>query len=124
MTRKNQAAKEQMKMVKFLAPFVILLVLNLLSLALILYRSYVEAAYHYVLLIVYLLVNGYYLFTACRIVVGSPTQTEGSLRIPQEKSGAKPIELPVRYDKGGVWTVDEAADLDAYQAYVYYLFNR
>ena len=45
-------------------------------------------------------------------------------RIPQEKSGAKPIELPVRYDKGGVWTVDEAADPDAYQAYVYYLFNR
>ena len=167
-TRKNQAAKEQMKMVRFLAPFVVLLVLNLLSLALILFRSYVEAAYHYVLLIVYLLVNCYYLFTACRIVVGSATQVEdalfdiqeamqykdsteedyvtikttamgedmirtatydenwtgGMLRIPQEKDGAKPIELPVRYDKGGVWTVDKAADPDAYQAYVYFLFNR
>ena len=61
---------------------------------------------------------------AVRTAMYDENWTEGSLRIPQEKSGAKPIELPVRYDKGGVWTVDEATDPDAYQAYVYYLFNR
>ena len=167
-TSKKQAARDRKKLIRFLIPFVFLLALNLLSLGLVIYRSYLEAAYHYVLLIVYLLINSYYLFTACRIVAGSASHTEGilfdiqeglqykdraeadyvnirttamgedtvctatydenwtggTLRIPQASFGAEYIELPVRYEKGGSWTVDAAAAPEEYQEYIYFLFNR
>ena len=168
-TSKKQAAKDQKKMIANLAPFVVLLLLNLLSLALVIYRSYLEAGYHYVLLIVYLLVNCYYLYTACQIVVGSAANVEGALfniqegmqykdsaeeeyvnikttamgedtiktgtydekwtggtiRIPRKASGEAYLEIPVCYQKGGVWTIDTtAASPDDYQEYLYGLFNR
>ena len=178
-TSKKQKAADRKKTGRYLVPFVILLVLNLLSLAFVLYRSYLEAGWHYVLLIVFLLINSYYLFTACRIVTGSAANVEstlfdlqegmqykddaeedyvnirtiamsedtvrtatydenwtrGTLRIPQGTHGGEPvapqgpaggeyIELPVRYDKAGSWTVDAAAAPDEYQEYIYFLFNR
>lgn len=83
-TSKKQAVKDRGKTAGFLAPFVVLLLLTLVSLVLVLYRSYMEAAYHYVLLIAYLLVNCYYLFTACKIVLGSSANVEGALFDIQE----------------------------------------
>ena len=164
-TSKKQAVKNKKKTARFLIPFVVLLALNLLSLWLVLYRSYIEAVYHYVLLIVYLLINCFYLFTACRVVVGSnehvdeslfeirvPVQykdcaeetfvniatlamgenaiqtgiydekwTGGLMRIPLEE---RYVEIPVRYEKGGLWKIDTDHFLfDKYQEYVYYLYN-
>ena len=78
-TSKKQAAKNKKKTIGYLASYVVLLLLNLLSLALILYRSYIEAAYHYVLLIAYLLINCHYLFTACKVIVRSAANVEGAL---------------------------------------------
>lgn len=83
-TSKKQAADDRMKTVKFLTPYVLLLVLNIVSLALVIYRSYLEAGWHYILLIGYLLVNCYYLFTACRVIAGSASIVEGALFNLQE----------------------------------------
>ena len=168
-TSKKQVAKDQKKTMGYLAPYVILLLLNLASLAMVLYRSYMEAAYYYVMLIVYLLINCHYLLTACQVVVGSAESMEstlfdiqetvqykdcseeeyvniktlamgedtvktatydekwtgGVLRIPQDTSEQGYLELPVCYEKGGVWKIDTAEILfDKYQEYIYYLFNR
>ncbi len=163
-TSKKQPGKGGAKTARYLAPYLVLLALTLLSLGLILFRTWVESSWHYVLLIVYLLINCWYLLTACRIVAGSAANvegamfgikeaveyrevsgdryvpvrtsamgeyavstatyddawTEGVLRIP----GAG-VEIPVRYEKGGVWSIDpEAAGPDAYDAYIYHIFNR
>lgn len=167
-TSKKQAEKSRGRTIAYLAPFVVLLLLNLLSLALVLYRSYLEAGWHYVLLFVYLLVNCYYLYTACRIVAGSSAHAEGALfdiqetmqyrdgaeedyvnirtlalgedtiktgtyddawtagtiRIPLAAAGGEPLEIPVRYEKEGTWTIDVAVSPEAYQEYLYFIFNR
>ena len=168
-TSKKQAEKNHKKMAGFLAPYIVLLLLTVISLALVLYRSYMEAAYHYVLLIVYLLINCYYLISACRIVVGSAANVEGALfdiqeamqykdsaeeefvnikssamgehriktgtydekwtggiiRIPQEASDQPYLEIPVTYEKNGVWEINSAAAAhDSYHEYIYHIFNR
>ena len=168
-TAKKQAAKNSKKTAGHLAPFAVLLALNLLSLVLVLYRSYIEAAWHYVMLIAYLLINCYYLFTACKIVAGSAAEMEcamfdiretvlyrdeaeedfvaikttamgedtlltgiydegwtgGSMRIPDGASPDGYLEIPVRYQKNGVWKLDTDQILfDNYRKYEYYLFNR
>lgn len=165
-TSKKQAAKDGKKMLAYLAPFVILLVLTLVSLAMVMYRSYMEVANHYAMLIVYLLINCYYLFTACQVVVGSEGNGEsplfdiqqtvqykddaedafvkirtvamgedtiqtgvydelwtgGILRIPREEGD---LEIPVRYEKNGLWKLETAEILfDNYREYIYYLHNR
>ncbi|MBR2781746.1 MAG: glycosyltransferase [Oscillospiraceae bacterium] len=167
-TSKKQASKDRKKLIRHLSPFVVLLALNVLSLAMVLLRSYLEAGYHYVLLFAYLLVNCLYLYTACRIVVGSSANSEGALfdiqesmqyrdcaeedfvnirstalgedtiqtatyddnwtvgtlRISRQGYGNGCIELPVRYEKNGTWSIDAAAAPDDYQEYIYFLFNR
>ena len=167
-TSKKQEAGSRRQTARFLAPFVFLLLLNILSLALIILRSFAEQGFHYVLLVVYLLVNFYYLITACRVVTGSAKYTEdpmfgiqeamqyrddleeafvnirstalnedristgtyddkwtaGVMRIPA--AGDRPqIDIPVRYEKNGVWKIDkDAAAFDNYNEYVYHIFNR
>ncbi|MBQ1384245.1 MAG: glycosyltransferase, partial [Firmicutes bacterium] len=167
-TSKKQEAGSRRQKARFLAPFVFLLLLNILSLALIILRSFAEQGFHYVLLVVYLLVNFYYLITACRVVTGSAKYTEdpmfgiqeamqyrddleedfvnirstalnedristgtyddkwtaGVMRIPA--AGDRPqIDIPVRYEKNGVWKIDkDAAAFDNYNEYVYHIFNR
>ncbi len=168
-TAKKQAAKDKKKTLGYLAPYVVLLLLNLVSLAMVVYRSYMEAGWHYVLLIVYLFVNCHYLLIACRIVVGSETNVEsalfdirqsmryrdcseeefvnittsamgentvktetydenwssGTLRIPSDVFPDGYFELPVRFEKGGVWKIfSESTSPDAYREYLYCLFNR
>jgi len=168
-TSKKQTARNRKKIIGHLVPYAVLLLLNLLSLVLVAARSYLEASYHYVLLIAYLLINCYYLCTACRIVVGSASNVEGALfdiqesiqyrdcserefvtvrtlamgedtiktgtydekwtggmiRIPSEIIDAGYIEIPVRYEKEGVWKVQaSAASPEDYQEYLYGLFNR
>ncbi len=83
-TSKKQAAKNSRKTAAFLAPFVILLMLTLLSLAMVIYRTYIEAAWHYVLLFAYLLINSFYLLTACRVIVGSASYAEDPMFDIQE----------------------------------------
>lgn len=78
-TSKEQTKKNRTKIVKYLIPFVALLTLTIVSLALVIYKSYIEAAYHYVILIVYLLINCHYLYTACKIVVGSADEIDESM---------------------------------------------
>ena len=168
-TSKRQAEKDRRKTVRFLMPYLILILFTLVSLALILYRSYMEAAYHYVLLIIYLLINGYYLVTACRIVVGSASNVEGALfdiqeamqykdrssegfvnirslamgenvittgtyddkwtegiiRISLDDPDQPYLEIPVVYEKNGVWKINSlAANLDNYYEYIYHIFNK
>ena len=83
-TSKKQAAKDSRKTARWMAPYVVLLLFNIASLAEVIYRSYMEAAYHYVLLIVYLLINCWYLLTACRVVSGSASHVEDPLFALQE----------------------------------------
>ena len=46
-------------------------------------------------------------------------------RTPRKASGEAYLEIPVCYEKGGVWTIDmAAASPDDYQEYLYGLFNR
>ena len=168
-TAKKQSAADQKKMTRHLAPFVILLLMTLVSLVLVLYRSYLEASYSYVLLIAYLLINCHYLFTACQIVVGSASNVEGALlqirenmqykdsseedfvniqtlamgedtiqtgtydenwtggvlRIPHENFTEGYLEIPVSYEKGGVWKINTTdVSRNDYQEYIYFLFNR
>ncbi len=168
-TSKKQSQKNRKKTAAFLAPYVVLLLLTLISLASVLLRSYFEASWHYVLLIVYLVVNCHYLITACRVVVGSAAEAEGALfsvqaamqyrdaseddfvniktlemgedtirsatyddkwtggvmRIPRDKDDGGCLELPVRYEKGGVWKIEaENLSQNDFREYVYFLFNR
>ena len=111
-TSKKQAKKDRKKTFRFLAPFILFLALNLVSLGLVLYRTYQEAAYHYVLLIVYLLINSYYLFTACRVVVGSSFQSEGVIFPIQEsikyRDGAEEDFVNVTTSRMGEDTIQTA----------------
>lgn len=168
-TAKKKAAKNNKKTAAYLAPFIVLLALNAAALVMILYRSYIEAAYHYVLLIVYLLLNCHYLLISCKVITGSSAEmenvrfdireplqykdcaeeefvtvsvlemqedsvrtstydedwTRGLLRMPPDAGRSACFEIPVTYEKGGLWKLDaEAASSQDHQEYIYYLFNR
>ena len=167
-TSKTRPAKNRKKTARYLLPFILLLVINLLTLAMVVRMSILDADLHYVLLITFQLINSYYLLMACRIVTGGaaggesillPLQTGmqykddaeaefvkvmsasmgentvttttydekwtgGRLRIPQKAFKDGYIELPVRYEKGGAWTIDPQNAPDDYREYIYYLFNR
>ena len=83
-TSKKPTEKSRKKTGRYLAPFIVLLTLNLLSLAMVIRMSYLDVDYHYVVLILFQLVNSFYLYTACRIITGSASNVEGALFDVQE----------------------------------------
>lgn len=83
-TAKKLPVRNQKESAKYMTPFLFLILLHIVSLLFVLYRSYIEAASYYVTLIVFLLINCYYLITACRIVSGNTEHTEDDLLDIQE----------------------------------------